>query len=142
MKPAVLYWLGLIGGILGGLYGVALMPIAELSTAELREMLEAAHYPAVDDQLLDNVHRLADLSSYYTLFNLGQAVGCGLLLWRRARGFHVYAASLLGQAGIFGIALGFANAIPYFFWQAAWCAVYYLVTRQDAKLMDDNSEPE
>lgn len=72
---------------------------------------------------------MAGLGVYFSFFNVVEIVGLVFLLLGRRLGFHVYAASQIGLAGLFVMAFGLAGSLTFIVWNLLWVLIYLRLTR-------------
>lgn len=121
--------LSIIAATFGIIYGFGLMGLATMSRSDLESALAATGF-GTDSQMLDQMLTLVDLGPWFIVFNIIEIVGVVLLLRMLWPGFHVYAASQIGLAGLMVIAVGFAGALVSIMWNAAWVLIYFNLFRR------------
>lgn len=118
----------LIGSVGGIIYGFGLSSITQFSASEVSDILTAQGVETSSD-VVRAVFAMAGLGVYFSIFNVVEIFGLAFLLLGRRLGFHVYAASQIGLAGLFVIAFGLAGSLTFIVWNLLWVLVYLRLTR-------------
>ncbi len=126
----ILCILSLLSAIGGTLYGLIMPVINNIPRSEIIEMYETYNF-AYTSEAIDMVYSLASMGFYYALFNVVQILAIVFLLVRRKEGFHIYAASLIGQVGVMIIAVGFMQSFTYLFWNLLWIFIFLRLVNKE-----------
>ena len=118
----------LIGSVGGILYGFGLSAISQFSHSEVSDILTAQGVEASSD-IVGGVFAIGGLGVYFSFFNVVEIVGLVFLLLGHRLGFHVYAASQIGLAGLFVMAFGLAGSLTFIVWNLLWVLIYLRLTR-------------
>ena len=108
--------------------------------ADIESALAATGFGS-EPQLVDQMLLLADMWPWFIAFNAIELVGVIMLLRKAYAGFHVYAASQVGLAGLMVISVGFSGALLSILWNALWVMLYFNVLRK-APLDDGRGDNE
>lgn len=130
--------LSIIAATFGVMYGFGLIGLASLTRSDLESALEATGFGS-DSQMLDQMFTLVDLGPWFIVFNIIEIVGVVLLMRMLWPGFHIYAASQIGLAGLMVIAVGFAGALVSIMWNAAWVLIYFNLFRRAEVYANQNN---
>ena len=136
----ILCVLSIIGASFGVFYGFGLAGIAAMPRADIESALAATGFGS-EPQLVDQMLLLADMWPWFIAFNAIELVGVIMLLRKAYAGFHVYAASQVGLAGLMVISVGFSGALISILWNALWVMLYFNVLRK-APLDDGRGDNE
>lgn len=128
--------LSFIGATCGIFYGFGLIGVSAMSHTDIQNALAAAGF-GDDGQLIGQMQTLIALGPWFVVFNIVEIVGVALVLRRMWAGFHVYAVSQIGLAGLMVISVGFSGALVSILWSAAWVLIYYNLMRRASVGSDD-----
>lgn len=121
--------LSFIGATCGIFYGFGLVGVSAMSHTDIQNALAAAGLGG-EGQLIEQMQTLIALGPWFIVFNIIEIVGVVLVLRRLWAGFHVYAVSQIGLAGLMVISVGFSGALVSIMWNAAWVLIYYNLMRR------------
>ncbi len=124
----ILCVLSLIGSFGGILYGMGLSSLAAVSEAELSQSLSMFGMES-NAQMIDQMVTLIELGPLFIVFNIVEVVGVIMVMRGNNVGFHIYAASQIGLAGLMVITSGWAGSMLYILWNALWVMLYKRVMK-------------
>lgn len=119
----ILCILSLIGSLGGILYGMGLSSLAAVSSAELSKSL-AMFGMESNTEMINQMTTLIELG-LFIVFNVVELAGVIMIMRGNGIGFHIYAASQIGLAGLMVITSGWAGAMLYILWNAFWVMTYW-----------------
>lgn len=120
----ILCILSLIGSLGGILYGMGLSSLAAVSSAELSKSL-AMFGMESNTEMINQMTTLIELGPLFIVFNIVELTGVIMIMRGNGIGFHIYAASQIGLAGLMVITSGWAGAMLYILWNAFWVMTYW-----------------
>ncbi len=124
----ILCILSLIGSFGGILYGMGLSSLANVSKAELADSLSMFGMGS-NAEMIDQMTTLIELGPLFIVFSIIEIIGVVMLMRGKGIGFHLYAASQIGLAGLMVISSGWAGSMLYILWNAFWVMTYWRVIK-------------
>ncbi len=107
---------------------MGLSSLAAVSEAELSQSLSMFGMES-NAQMIDQMVTLIELGPLFIVFNIVEVVGVIMVMRGNNVGFHIYAASQIGLAGLMVITSGWAGSMLYILWNALWVMLYKRVMK-------------
>lgn len=135
----ILCILSLIGSFGGILYGMGLSSLAAVSSAELSQSLSIFGMES-NTEMISQMTTLIELGPLFIVFNIVEIAGIIMIMRGNGIGFHIYAASQIGLAGLMVITSGWAGAMLYILWNAFWVMTYWRTIKSAELYKQEKSE--